>query len=71
MNYTVNGEKWTREHNFCFRYEEIVESVGYAPSRVLTVVWTKPDGRSGTVLPGREVMVTDGTIINVADTSKA
>lgn len=71
MKYTLNGEQLAREHNFCFRYEEILEQLGYGPSRVLTVTWKKPDGRSGEITRGQDIMVTDGTHISVADTSGA
>lgn len=58
-------------HTFILRYDELIEGLGYAPGRVLSVTWSKPDGHCGTTAPGQEIRVTDGTIINVADTSSA
>jgi hypothetical protein len=71
MKYTLNGEQLSRQHNFCFRYEEILEQLDYAPSRVLTVTWKKPDGRCGEITRGQDIVVTDGTHIYVADTGNA
>lgn len=75
MNYIINGQALSREHNFCARYEELIEAycieLGRVPGRVLTVTWVKPDGCCGTITPGQELIITDGTRINVADTSSA
>ena len=71
MNYTVNGEKRSREHNFETTYEELLESIGKNPARILTITWAKPDSRCGTIAPGQSLVVTDGTHISIADTSSA
>jgi hypothetical protein len=70
MEYVVNGKKRSREQNFCIRYEEIREEFGGGKG-LLTVTWSKPDGRSGTIGPGQDLMVTDGTQISTGRTGAA
>lgn len=71
MKYIVNGEERTREHNFITSYAELLESIGESHDRILSITWAKQDSRCGSVMPGQTLVVTDGTIINIADTSKA
>ena len=55
-------------------YENIVAIAGYDPKRILTVVYSKKVREGfldGSVAPGGAVIVAEGMIINVADTSNA
>jgi len=56
-------------------YRELVELAGYNGDDLVTVTYrTKSVGdvkREGSLYPGRTLFVSDGTIINIADTSAA
>jgi len=68
--YYVNGAVRYSARPFELTYGEVLEMAGEDPNRVLTVIWHNPVGR-GTLPPGKSMVITDGTIINVADTSNA
>lgn len=71
IRFTINGVESAQEHPFEISYADIMERLGHKPDRVLSVVYHKPDGRGGSILPGETLVITDGTIINAADTSSA
>ena len=74
MNIIVNG----KSHHIqtvpgeCYytTYERVVEMAGRDPSKVWTVVFTTRDYQD-TMLPGRECILVEGMVFNVADTSNA
>jgi len=71
MTFTINGEQLSRSGNFETTYSELAERVGESSASALTITWAKADGRSGSILPGQSLVVTDGTRINVAAASSA
>lgn len=56
-------------------YAEVVSTVGYNPSRILSVVYHVRLGgdsiRQGSLFPGKSVEVSEGMIFNVADTGSS
>ncbi len=52
-------------------YADLMERLGMKRDRVMSVVYHKPGGPNGCILPGQTLVITDGTIINAADTSSA
>lgn len=68
MNIIVNG----REVEVVLSYEEVVARAGKDPTRIYTIVWRSAHGHfSGTLTPGESVVVYEGTIFSVSDTSSA
>jgi hypothetical protein len=71
IRFTINGVESAQEHPFEVSYDDVLERIGVKRGRVLSMVYHKPDGRQGSILPGETLVITDGTIINAADTSGA
>lgn len=71
VTYTINGKPYAHPHSFYLHYEMLLKLLGYAPDRVLTVTWAKAGGTGGELTTRKSFLVTDGTHINVADTSNA
>lgn len=76
MNVTINGQKCTivTTSGQC-TYEDLVTLAGYDPKRILSVTYsTRRPGdeqRQGILSPGRSVLIEDGMLFCVADTSNA
>lgn len=66
------------EHEFdgdSISYEDLIEKLGYSRDRILSVtfkgVWRGDARREGILSPGRVIILEDGLIFNISDTSNA
>jgi hypothetical protein len=74
MNIIVNGKE-VQSPKRELSYADIVSLAGRDPARVLTVTYNEPSmsdaGRHGTLVSGQTVIVSEGMVFSVSDTSGA
>ena len=71
LNIVVNGtqEVWTDNH---ITYEQVVQLAFPGETGFLyTVTYSNPHGKDGSLAPGQQTSINDGTIFNVGKTNRS